>query len=57
MRGGGGGDRSHAVQQYTGAQINFGDLTPYLTHASYGDLSRNEIAWLNGVERDVRDDL
>ncbi len=26
---------SQWVQLYTGAQINFGDLTPYLTYAAY----------------------
>jgi hypothetical protein len=33
--GGGGGLQvlSQIVQLYTGAQINFGDLTPYLTYA------------------------
>ncbi len=34
--GGGGGELrglSQLVQLYTGAQINFGDLTPYLTYA------------------------
>ncbi len=31
--GGGGGVRlSQWVQPYTGAQVNFGDLTPYLTY-------------------------
>jgi hypothetical protein len=28
----GGGGLSHWVQLYTGAQVNFGDLTPYLTY-------------------------
>jgi hypothetical protein len=34
--GGGGGVRglSQCVQLYTGAQTNFGDLTPYLTYDS-----------------------
>ncbi len=27
------------MQLYTGAQINFGDLTPYFTYGSYGDAS------------------
>jgi hypothetical protein len=38
MRGEGGGLRcfSLCVQLYTGAQINFGDLTPHLTYGWVG---------------------
>ncbi len=38
--GGGGGELrglSQRVQLYTGGQINFGDLTPYLTYDSHSE--------------------
>ncbi len=31
----GGGDLSQWIQLYTGAQTNFGDLTPYLNYDHY----------------------
>ncbi len=37
MRGGGvAGSQPRSIQLYTEAQINFGDLTPYLTNALTG---------------------
>jgi hypothetical protein len=45
---GGGGELwglSQGVQLYTGAQINFGDLTPYLTYApNFGYWGRGTLA-------------